>query len=61
MSRVVLAVLCGAAFVNPAPFSGSRELPGSLETGTRETARSETKFVEQTFGAQSGRTQKKKT
>lgn len=56
MSRVLLAVLSGATFVNPAPFPGFRELPRSLETGTRVTARSETRFVDLTFEGQNGRT-----
>lgn len=46
--------------MNSAPFSGSRELGGSLERGTRVTARREIRFAELTFGDQNGRTHKRK-
>lgn len=60
MRRVLSAMLCSAISVNPAPFSGSRELPHSLERSTRVTAMSETRFRELDSGAQYSKTQKRR-
>lgn len=57
MDRVLLAVSCRAICVSHALCSGWRELPSSPETGTRVTARSETKCMKLLYRAWRGSTE----